>query len=396
MHKLISLIILLTIFLSGCKTSSEPVPPEKKPPGYQEDIPWPSLADSPWPMYGADPQNTFRSKTNSPLTGEFDWVFETFDNEYSVVLGPDSTIYLVMGQSGSSTILALDLNGSLKWETFLDKSGALSTPTVLADGSVLAATIDKFYILSPVGKISKSFVNPGARFWPNIKINVSYDGNIIYIRDFKIIESMSLEGTINWSFQNENIPFLSKFTAFSPDGNTLYLGGSGLIAFDLNNQEIKWQTDNSFGNSEIMVDSHGKVYSLQDTNTSHISVSRFSAEGDLEWKYNFIGTEGMTLDKNGNIYLGSPLISLDYNGKLRWSTNIYTDGMLSNNGLELYISRGDLDRNITLYAINMETGNIDWQTKQENTNYEPSTAGVIGYNKIFCPGWGNSNLITFK
>ena len=44
----------------SCKES--PITPSEspKPPGYQEDIPWPSLADSPWPMFYGNPQNNGR------------------------------------------------------------------------------------------------------------------------------------------------------------------------------------------------------------------------------------------------------------------------------------------------------------------------------------------------
>ena len=62
-------LILLILFanlllLTACEDEVIQSPP--KPPGYQEDIPWPSLADSPWPMNHHDPQSSGRSKFIGP------------------------------------------------------------------------------------------------------------------------------------------------------------------------------------------------------------------------------------------------------------------------------------------------------------------------------------------
>ncbi|MBZ0198354.1 MAG: hypothetical protein K8H86_00685 [Ignavibacteriaceae bacterium] len=44
---LITIILLLLLVFVGCKKNSPTEPQPTKPPGYQEDIPWASLADSP-------------------------------------------------------------------------------------------------------------------------------------------------------------------------------------------------------------------------------------------------------------------------------------------------------------------------------------------------------------
>jgi hypothetical protein len=59
--KLIYFVLFLLLMLLSCKENPTTPSEEPKPPGYQEDIPWPSLADSPWPMYRGNPQYTGRA-----------------------------------------------------------------------------------------------------------------------------------------------------------------------------------------------------------------------------------------------------------------------------------------------------------------------------------------------
>ncbi|MDP2364134.1 MAG: hypothetical protein Q8M94_10235, partial [Ignavibacteria bacterium] len=88
----IILLILCTniILFTACKDEITQPPP--KPPGYQEDIPWPSLADSPWPMYQHDPQNTGRSKYKGPQSGVTTWDYDSVSIESSVVIGLNGSI----------------------------------------------------------------------------------------------------------------------------------------------------------------------------------------------------------------------------------------------------------------------------------------------------------------
>ncbi|MBU2444432.1 MAG: hypothetical protein KJ666_02510, partial [Bacteroidetes bacterium] len=67
----ISFLILISL---SCKDKGVD-PQDNYPPGYQHDIPWLSLADSPWPMHNADPQATGRSKYLGPMNGIIDWEF---------------------------------------------------------------------------------------------------------------------------------------------------------------------------------------------------------------------------------------------------------------------------------------------------------------------------------
>ena len=71
-NKIIFLIIILLIFISCRKDTTGIETEEPLPPGYQQDIPWPSLADSPWPINHGDPQSTGRSKYPGPAKKSWD------------------------------------------------------------------------------------------------------------------------------------------------------------------------------------------------------------------------------------------------------------------------------------------------------------------------------------
>ena len=92
----------------------------------QVDIPWPTLANSDWPMIAHDPQITGRSPFSGPKTAAIKW---TVDLPYGVFSGPiigeDGTLYVgtrsYLGFAGDTTnyFYAIDpKSGEIKW-TFL-------------------------------------------------------------------------------------------------------------------------------------------------------------------------------------------------------------------------------------------------------------------------------------
>ena len=91
----------------------------------QIDIPWPTLANSPWPMIKHDPQLTGRSPYAGPKTPTIKW---TLDLPYGVfsgpVIGEDGTLYVgtraYLYFIGDTTnyFYAINPDGTIKW-TFL-------------------------------------------------------------------------------------------------------------------------------------------------------------------------------------------------------------------------------------------------------------------------------------
>ncbi len=327
MQKLISVIILLSLAVSGCKQSTEPTQPEQKPAGYQEDITWPSLANSSWPMEHHDPQYTGRSKFNGPTSFNVVKLIDTLQLNSGISVGKDSSIYIPYNFS----FFALKSNG----EMIFSKSYGiytLTTPIVKKNGNVV------IYYESPsaIREIDKA----GEIVWQyNLDFNLSSqlgidkEGNIYFVNN-GILYVLDKIGHLSWSLTDTRFGNISSFS-FSPDGKLLYLTpntGPTIIAVDIMEKAIKW----TFGESgnigyPALVDADGNVYfsSYGNGNTEEGFYS-LNPEGKVNWHFThnmFHGHSAThtppTIDKYGNIYFAKDtLYSLDISGKLRWEKYI--------------------------------------------------------------------------
>ena len=106
----------------------------------QEHIPWPSLSDSPWPMYRHDPQGTGRSQYVGPQLGEIAFTFnDTFWFEGSITIGDTGVLYFTSSGNATSSgndgsrLYAVAPSGETLWKKILDPDGYsenLSTPII--------------------------------------------------------------------------------------------------------------------------------------------------------------------------------------------------------------------------------------------------------------------------
>ncbi len=106
------LLALLVVFCTNCERSTEPIENDKPPPGFQEDIPWPSLADSPWQMYHGDPQSTGRSKYPGPISGTIDWFVDSLYTYSGISIGDGSggnAFYKVRAKIDARKIVSYDI-----------------------------------------------------------------------------------------------------------------------------------------------------------------------------------------------------------------------------------------------------------------------------------------------
>ncbi|AEH51461.1 PQQ-binding-like beta-propeller repeat protein [Pseudothermotoga thermarum] len=92
-----------------------------------------SLANSPWPKFRGDAQNTGRSPYSGPQTPTLKWMYKTGGSvESSPVIGSDGTIYV---GSWDKNVYALDPNGTLKWR-FETDDRVISSPAIGSDGTI--------------------------------------------------------------------------------------------------------------------------------------------------------------------------------------------------------------------------------------------------------------------
>ena len=353
--KLMILIFFLTMIFS-CQREKNPI----KPPGGgnihpQADIPWPSLAKSPWPMHHHDPQSTGRSPYVGPQQGRVAWKYNVGGPVgTSVAIGPDSTIYFATSYDTSEGyqkpfLYALTWNGILKWKFRLsDIPGVNSqgaSPLIASDGTIYIGTIDnRLLAINPNGTLKWKFETDGAIY--QLGMNIGLDGAIYFVDNTNHLYAVDQSGMLRWKI-GENYKFGysdPSGISFSPDGETLYLGCDGtaesdtikgLVAVDVTGK-VKWLFRTGSITVTPQVDNSGNIFfsagkGLGSNEENQTGVFSVTSEGQLRWKYltAYIGGLGATIDYDGNIYaLTMPtgteflLISFDQDGTIRWKLDI--------------------------------------------------------------------------
>jgi outer membrane protein assembly factor BamB len=308
-----------------------------KPRGYQEYIPWSSLADSPWPIYQHDPQNTGRSQYKGPQSGIVAWDYDSVGIESGVVLGLNNAIIFQTGRPNFNIggVFNIDPSGSINWYSSINEIAARTTPLVLKDGKIIVSSYTG-------GKIIAYDIN-GNELWDyntggyinNINMTVGLDGSIYFVDTSRTLYSLNSNGLLLWTLRIENTLFpygLNSKLAFSPDGKTIYITGMNhaLYAVNVQTQSLIWTYGNYFNISAPLIDNEGNVYlSGKPQSDQKTSVTKLSSNGDVLWiKYWGDDNEPYfytpTLDKNGNIYLGyDSLYCFKYDGTLRWKINLF-------------------------------------------------------------------------
>lgn len=338
--------LLILILLSfACTREKKPLEPEKPSaiPSTmpQVDIPWPSLADSPWPMALRTPQAVGRTPFRGPRNGEILWQTSVAEKVLAPpVIGPDGTIYVCVEQDTSRTgiLYAVTSEGHIKW-TFRPTVGLFAkfagSPIVGVDSTVYLGTwggtdIGTFYALNPNGTVKWATVLNGATV--QYGNNIGLDGTIYTTTTDGFLHAIDPWGSPKWKsfglagFESEP-SVLMGVISISPDGQTLYLQGldQSMNAVSAANGSILWQK--RMGIKQIgppAVDSQGNIYCAGTDSTSGSYLFSFYPSGKERWRFQYSAQRdgirsGITIDREGHIYFQSgSLYSLDYSGHLRW------------------------------------------------------------------------------
>ena len=324
MKRLILLIIVFVFLISGCDTT-DPKPPEEKPPGYQEDIPWPSLADSPWPMFRADPQNTGRSRYS--ITNKSFAISNSINTSHllaGISLGNNSIYF---NSSNPSTLYSYNQNTSIKnWEMLIGMETI--TAPIITDQNIFTTAQNVLYTLNHNGDTLWTYKVEG-KYISQRSLNIDRNGNI-YIVHNQTLFKLSQEGNIINQEMNAVISHSVLTTAFSPDGSTLYLRGNNasVIAIDANSFAINWTFGNISKALPPSVDSYGNIYVLTFSDEGNSNLFSINSAGSLNWQFTFQDklyyiSPTQAIGRGGNIYFGSDtLYSVAFNGKLNWKMQI--------------------------------------------------------------------------
>ncbi|MFH1194265.1 MAG: hypothetical protein V1720_01055 [bacterium] len=325
----ISILLSSFLFLNTCDSTE---PPPVKPPGYQEDIPWPSLADTPWPMERCDPQATGRSKYPGPRAGVIEWVIEDFEPTSAITIGIDSSVYCNSAKNNDWGFKAIKPNGDVKWNIYLGSNlDGLGTSVILKNDDILTTVGSTLKSISREGSLIKTY-----EAFPVLSaLTIDKAGNMYALINELI--AFNNNGEKLWSYLDYNFLYFARFS-FSPDDKTLYIAGRGepvFYAFDINSQTVKWTFGKIGGYAGVpIVDSEGNLYTicaydLINPVENHAALYSLKENGEIRWKYDFGAKiingwvafyQPMAIDKLGNIYAGQDILtSIDYNGNLRWT-----------------------------------------------------------------------------
>ncbi len=411
---LVGIFLGVGFFFAACR---EAAPPE--PPNYfdwrtepQQTIPWPTLADTPWPMYRADPQGTGRSRWPGPRGGSVAWKQFIGGRVGVAVIGPDSTIYFTnpygRDDNGEQRLFlwALRPDGSVRAKISLDfppNAPLHSThtdcqPLVGADGAIYIGTNNgNFYALEPDGRLRWQFKADAGIFTP--QLNIDLEGNLYFFDETWTLYSLKPDGSLRWKMQApDGMQFPGQGAVLSADGETIYTIAMKtdphrivwLMAFSRAGEEV-WRYELGRGGPIVLplVDSAGRIYVAFDgagerPEDEKSGLYAFSPNGEVIWKYSLTGLRVAgepTMDHNGQLYvnIGNWLYSFDYDGKRRWRVRLgsipATQALICDANNVVYYM-GD-----KLYAVN-DRGKVEWSV-------------AIGANAFFSSSIGYNNMLFF-
>ena len=307
----------------------------------QTDIPWPSLANSPWPMAHGNPQCVARSKYRGPQTGEVIWQVSLGNGSVgtSPVIGEDGTIY-VTALDNEFSLFAVSQDGNIKWK-FHPGRHIESGPMISKDGTIylgagwqLGGPLESgaFYALNPDGTIKWEYELNS--FTLDYGDAIGLDGTIYFTASDGYLYALNPDGTLQLKTRGIQgfASTLANSIAFSPDGLTLYATGfwlKTLHAVNARDGSVIWSLvvmRDAFRNmgTAPTLDSYGNLYYQGYDSDAKPFLFCINPDGSAKWKSSIPAAGGqsdMVIDQFGNIYFGN-LYKFDPSGKLVWKRNI--------------------------------------------------------------------------
>ncbi|MFC2085310.1 PQQ-binding-like beta-propeller repeat protein [Bacteroidota bacterium] len=378
---LLPTVFSLFLFIASCCITDpeDKVPP--KPHGYQENIPWPSLADSPWPMDHHDPQSTGRSQYSGPVNGqilnEFSTYYGSSNSQCGIMLDHDPNIYVTNGAGTEVGLLIIRNNtspellfnaGSSHYENY-------TTPLLRSDSTIVFTYSRQYiYAITLDGTLIWEF-NVGKRKILNLAtLPIDIVGNIYFTTLEAELYCLSSEGELKWIYKDEKIfNSLSRIhnLSFSPDGKFLYLPGKqeSLLAFNIYDREIKWMYGTLNLRQGAVVDSYGRVYLFMERGNVNCELVCLNENGQVIWKFytplGRISDNTPAIDKYGNICIATDtLYSVNYSGLLNWKQSMegFCEApiIIDGNSNVLVSTRLHGNGGINIYSFSQH-GELNWK-----------------------------------
>jgi hypothetical protein len=395
--KKISMVLLLAVLFSPCIYSQQ-----------QQHIPWPSLADSPWPVGRGDAQATGRSKYIGPRTSNVIW---RKDMPLGIIRGPvvgyNDDLFVgtraVNASAGENYFYSINKNGEVIWIFTTPQFYANSTGPTIANSGIIyffSAGSGGLHALNPDGTLK--WRNERFRLGLSSKyISITKNHNLLipWVDTLYIIEPQN--GNVVNSFYMPGM--LVKEVVFSTGGDTIfYITGQANSPGTINSAALDgtflW-TYNSFIVNEgtPVVDNANRVYVYGAESYIERFLYCFNPDGTVNWKFlldastfpyeYFENYSSPTIDRNGNIIFQAStqdsgyIYSVDYYGNLNWKTTLGhhgNDGAFINHGLvcdaEGKVYCGSSYGFSTNFWCLDSDGTILWKLDLEGYEYDTSPA----------------------
>jgi len=393
-------LILSTLYLFSCGPNEPGDPPELVPiPGYQHDIPWPSLANTAWPMYRHDPQLTGRSPYAGPVAGV---ITKTVPAPYmtsSIIIGYNSTIiYTYLGN-----LAACNFNGIELWKLNLT-SEISSTPLINSDSTIYVTTgsLNSLVAVSITGELKWEYKFE-TEAW-SFSVAIGKDKNIYLVLGGKMVVLNTL-GELIWELDDNqfNGSYYSGIS-FSPDGNQLYCQGNdvSLIAVNIKSRSIAWSFGDQKLESGAVIDNDGNVYILPNTIRGDKFLYCLYPDGNIKWKFEHelvIRANNIepAIDYKGNIIFGREIIySLNYRGKLNWKydlgDNKLKSSIIVDSNNDIYLGTSINYNQLKIISMNID-GQINWELPITTETALGLTFTINSNNELLVPTYDSNNFI---
>jgi hypothetical protein len=391
----------------------------------QQHIPWPSLADSPWPIGRGDAQATGRSKYIGPRTANVIW---RKDMPLGIIRGPvvgyNDDLFVgtcaVNASAGENYFYSIDKNGEDIWTYVTQGNRPLEGgSTIESNGSIyiVAGSVNGLIALNPDGTLKWKNSRFSSGSFSHI-LSIAKNHNIYIVWRYYIYILETDNGNIIDSIQTLQTAYKTDLV-FSVDGDTFfYLTGDANSPGAINavniDGELVW-THYSFiiNLGTPVVDNANRVYVYGAESYTERFLYCFNPDGTVNWKFQLDATtypyeyfenfSSPTIDRNGNIIFQAStqdsgyIYSVNYYGNLNWKTTLGhygNDGAIINHGLvcdaEGKIYCGSSYGFSTNFWCLDSDGTILWKLDLEG--YEYDTSPAIGSDGTLYIGTHKSSL----
>ncbi len=331
-----------------------------------------------WPVFLHDPKHTGRSPYEGPQTSAVAWTYRIGEERNmgpnggtaglhdSPISGPLGAIYVGSYIDGQARFLAINPDGTLKWNAAVYGGGTEGIPALGSDGAVYFTTSGGvnqnglLYCLNPYGSLrwtgkdaslthfylvqtglalasdgtiylcdtvgsALAAVNPngtlkwrfplGARSWSSPAI--AGDGTIYVGQDDHVLYAVNPDGSQKWSIKLSNV---ASYYAYSPavgEDGTVYFGDWDKFYAITPSGQVIWRVDLGATSSPAM-GTDGTIYvgGYLDSQGGERGLAAIDRAGTIKWSFPVNGSlsSSPAIGSDGTIYFGSSEYDPDYVG----------------------------------------------------------------------------------